>query len=119
MIRFTQRFIAHHQLWVVFGKIVFEEVDSKLSSVFVCVPPFLPCSGFHICGPICAGKRQREVLIRAKGPLTTEVPRKPKNTCEVTAKSFSGAIEFHWSFTQQIYRLHVSSADFVNVDCLA
>lgn len=47
-----------------------------------------PPPGFHICSPICAWKRQREVLFWAKGPLTAEVSRKPKNTCEVTACCF-------------------------------
>lgn len=85
MIWFTQRFIAHHQLWVVFGKMVFELVASNYLSFFLSpAPP----PGFHICSPICAWKRQRKVLLRAKGPLSAEVPRKPENTCEVSASCF-------------------------------
>lgn len=112
MIRLTQRFIVHHQLWVVFGKMVFEEVDSDDLFLF-CVPHSPPTPpGFHICSPICAWKRQREVLFRAKGPLTAEVPGKPKNTCEVTVVFVSG------SFVNSIASFsHISDsfADLVNV----
>lgn len=47
-----------------------------------CLPLLSP--GLHICSAICAWKRQREVLVWTKSPLTTEVPRQPENTCEVS-----------------------------------
>lgn len=62
--------------------------------------PLLP-QGFHICSPVCSGKRQRKVLSWAKGALTPEVPRKPKNTCEVTASFFGPGFEIHLLFSEQ------------------
>lgn len=43
----TQCFIAHHQLWVVFGKMVFEEVDSDLFLIVFVPPP----QGFTYVAP--------------------------------------------------------------------
>lgn len=63
-----------------------------LRSLSYCFRPSPP--GFYICSPICARKCQREVLFRAQGPLAAQVPRKPKNTCEVTASCF--CLWSHW-----------------------
>lgn len=44
-------FIAHHQLWVVFGNLVFEEVGLRCLS---CLLSLSSAAGFHVRSSICA-----------------------------------------------------------------